>query len=271
METLGGELSRLIRRHQKRVDRAIWGVPLFYSVLGYDFLLGNRYLGAELGTELLISRLFYASVILFWAVFTGFMIGAILSPRKKLRQKAQTLASLNDVRAVCPLIDTWKMEDGGIHKIANQALIDLLPRLRSEDSDLLNAEQRILLYRALNRAPNRNRSNIRIRSQEAYQRKVAFQIAALQALAQVGDRHALPTVERLARREAQNQDQQRIRDAAQECLPLLKLRIEQQYSNETLLRASRAFDATGDTLLRAAHGVQQTSSEQLLRPGPPAR
>ena len=92
-------------------------------------------------------------------------------------------------------------------------------------------------------------------------------MAILQAFAQVGDSSALPIVEKLAREEAKTVDQRRIQEAAQECLPALRLRAQKERDPHTLLRATGSAGNDTETLLRAATTVQETPPEQLLRPG----
>ncbi|MCW3098404.1 MAG: hypothetical protein JWL77_4022 [Chthonomonadaceae bacterium] len=267
-ERLGAEFSQRIHKNQKREGRAIWSIPVFYSLMTVLLFLGKALLGDE-RTTWITSPLFYVPVVLFWLGITGFMIGSIVKPRKRLRPLAQMLAGLHDVRAAGSLIDTLKLEDRKIHAIAIESLIELLPRLTASDIDLLNAEQRTLLCWKLSSPPNRFDGNLRPLSQTAYEQQIAFRIAILQAFAQVGDSRALPIVERLARGETKTEEQKRIQKAARECLPLLKLRIEQQRSIQTLLRASDASHADPETLLRPMKGAQETHPEQLLRPGPP--
>jgi hypothetical protein len=60
-----------------------------------------------------------------------------------------------------------------------------------------------------------------------------------------------------------------VQAAAQECLPFLQARYEQQQASQTLLRASAISELPTDTLLRPAHGVIATENTELLRPGTP--
>jgi hypothetical protein len=78
--------------------------------------------------------------------------------------------------------------------------------------------------------------------------------------------NALPVVQRMVHGEAKTTAKQRIQAEAQACLAALELRIEQAHNPHTLLRASSGFDASEETLLRAAKGGQETAPEQLLRP-----
>ncbi len=59
-----------------------------------------------------------------------------------------------------------------------------------------------------------------------------------------------------------------VRQAARDCLPLLRQRVEEAQQAQTLLRASQAvFVTTPDALLRPAVAAEvDVAVEQLLRP-----
>lgn len=225
--------------------------------------------GEEQWIRGLNSPLFYVPLTLFWIGIIGFISRSVLQPRKQLRALARTLAERNDVRATGPLIDTFKMGDRNMQEIATDALIELLPRLRTTDANLLNAEQRAILCHKLTRIPQRAAEDPRPAIKVAYTRAISFRVAIFQAFAQVGDSAALPIVERLAQGEAKTVEQKRIQAEAQACLPPLKLRIVQMRNPQTLLRAASASDTGAETLLRAAKGGQETNPVQLLRPSQP--
>jgi hypothetical protein len=86
-----------------------------------------------------------------------------------------------------------------------------------------------------------------------------FGYVGLKALEQVGDPDAIPFVERIIQSKIY-----RVRQAAQECLPYLQARCEEQAKRETLLRAS---ESTGgkEELLRVPAQNSDSESEQLLR------
>jgi hypothetical protein len=268
VEVLGAALSRMAQRNQKCVGRAIWITPVTYAVATVLVLSGNYLLGNEHATALITAPLFYLPVLLLWAGSVSFNVISVIKLRKQCRQRVQVVADLDDVRAIGPLIDTWKLEDGATQKISNQALIDLLPRLQPGDAHLMNTEQRAVLCRILSRGPRGTGGNSSEASQPSLERKVEMRIAILKAFAQVGDSSTLPIVQRLVHGEAKTTAKQRIQTEAQACLTALELRIEQARNPQTLLRASNAFDASAETLLRAAKGGQVTAPEQLLRPDP---
>ena len=219
---------------------------------------------------LIVSPLLYMPFLLALVGILSLLFRSDARLRKRCIKILGPLSALSDVRAVGPLVNTLKMDYRGIHRVAVAALIDLLPRLRASEADLLNAEQRGLLCRQLSKPLKALPANASAASQEAYIKAVAFRVAILQAFAQVGDSSALPLVERLAHGEATTRGQRAIQEAARQCLPALMLRAEQERNGQTLLRAANAADAEGETLLRAAKGARETRHDQLLRPGPPA-
>lgn len=230
-----------------------------------------------LGSSLLVESIdfFFGTVLLCSCVLLLFigLASFIKKPnagsRKQGRRISQTLVSLDDVHTVGPLIDALKLDDSKTHQAVVDALTALLPRLRTEEAHLLNAEQRTHLCRHLSKGSNSLARNTGPHLQVAAAKAVAFRVAILQAFAQVGDSRALPTVERLAQQLAKTAAQKRIQEEAIACLPALCLRAEQERDTRTLLRAAAASDAGAKTLLRAARGDQETAPEQLLRPGPP--
>ncbi len=165
------------------------------------------------------------------------------------------------------LIDALKLDDLKTREIAQDALISVLPRLQASDAALLNDAQRAKLCHILS-LPVENPlfKDVRYLFQPARNSAIDIRIAILQAFEQVGDSKALSVVERLAKREAGSAGEKRIQEAANQCLPALQLRTEEQRSSQTLLRAADASSAATDTLLRATTGTQDVQTEQLLRP-----
>lgn len=137
------------------------------------------------------------------------------------------------------------------------ALTDALPQMKAEDTRFLNAEQGERLHKVL-------RINIEAKGKTAI--RANFCIATLKALEQIGDAPEIPLVQKLARMNTLNPDSKRIRDAANECLPLLKIRAGLAAESKTLLRASAPEKAGRDALLRAASGPNVAKPNELLRP-----
>lgn len=185
--------------------------------------------------------------------------GIILNRMNNGRRKNTVfiLTTMNDIRIVGPLCDALGFGDAGMAKIAQETLIEILPRLQSTDAHLLNNEQRRELYKTL---LTNNRLLI---------------LATLTALEQIGDEKALPIVEQLASSEPLTQNRLgvrkkalrianlEIREAAQNCLPFLRERAAAQKASQELLRASSPDTNIAD-LLRPASS-QTTAPQELLR------
>lgn len=268
-EVLGLQLSQLVDQNQKRAGRAAWFAPVFLSLTTLSVLIISLLLGGDAGEALIASPMFYLWTVMVLISCLGLLFRSDTGLHEQSKQISQALARLDDIRTVGPLIDTLKMDYRDIHRVSTNALIKLLPRLQANDADLLTAEQRAVLCRKLSRIPIRAARDERDLSQDAYTRAISLRIAILQAFAQVGDSGALPIVEWLAQIEAMTEDERRIQEAAQACLPTLRLRVEQEQNDQTLLRAADVSGADAKTLLRTFEGSQETVPEQLLRPGPP--
>jgi len=138
---------------------------------------------------------------------------------RRYRDAADTLTRWVDIRAVGPLAEALEHEDGQVYARIVRALTRLLPRLTDKDADLLNAEQRDCLHRALlNGDPNR---------------EARFLIAILRALAQVGDARSLPAIETLAASGADTRHEKRVRGAALRCLAALRKRRARERADST--------------------------------------
>jgi hypothetical protein len=197
-----------------------------------------------------------SSYPLLWLAIASLTVTLTLSLRGQFRLKSMMneLAEAGDLRIIGPLIDIVPiMDSGSTNAMAALLLTRLLPQLKSSDATLLTDAQRANLGRAL----ARNLTN------------ADFLVAALKALEQIGDGSALPVVESLASGKLKSVAPQRVRQAAQECLPFLQTRSDQQRASQTLLRASGLSETAIDTLLRPAQGVVTTLDTELLRPGTP--
>ena len=137
------------------------------------------------------------------------------------------------------------------------ALTTLLPQMRASDAKLLTPFALRTIYMWL--AVPADYSTI-----DAY--PDALRIASLKALEQVGDSSAIPYVERLATLQMITPVKAQLKQAAIECLPLLRANCGEVKAARTLLRASHAEDARPDTLLRPASGAGGAKPQELLRP-----
>lgn len=226
------------------------------------------YLGEERWAE--ASGLWTGVFLLVFLSATLGLLNMAMRPRKRRRVLAHALARREDVRAIGPLIDALGLDDAGVHEIAADGLIRLLPRLKASDADLLSDAQKSVLIRILNEPIGTFvAGSVGYVFRLATNRDFELRLAILKAFEQVGDKRMIGVVERLANIKPKNAGQKRIKEAAEACLPALQSRIEQKTYSQTLLRAAEVTDAAPATLLRAATGTASESPEQLLRPGPP--
>ena len=161
------------------------------------------------------------------------------------------LAEPDDVRKVGALVEALGGGGRALRAAVEGALVRLLPRLRPHDAPLLTAEHRLTLNRALLGGGG-----------------VPLTLATLKAWEQVGDEACLPYVEKLAASEEKNMIQQRVRRAAQECLPFVHLRAEQARETNTLLRGSVEPRMAPELLLRPSSPPSVPAD--ALRPAPEA-
>ncbi len=191
---------------------------------------------------------------LFYGAIGALGLTLSLSFRGLLRLKGlmKELANVSDLRIAGPLLEILALEDGTAKSMAALLLSGLLPRFRASDAKILTDAQHNALLRTLTRNDG----------------SPDFFVAALKALEQIGDARALPVVESLAIGRGATIDPHRVQAAAQDCLPFLQIRCDQQRASQTLLRASSATATATDTLLRPAQNAGTTNPSQLLRPNP---
>ena len=243
------QLRRLSRRHKARP-------AIGAAALCGTFALINIYINIVNSLE--TARAIYQSMFIFLAVFCGAGFGAMWWLLRGSRLKAQNLNQYGGLKTAGALIEMLPTAYTPPDKEALQtALIPLLLQLRPEDSSRLNRRQRAILNRRLHSLTEGSR---------LYEYAETFDLAILQALEQVGDRSAVPVVEKLTRMDADTPAKIRVRHAAIDCLPLLQIRAGLVAEAKTLLRASAPEAAGHDTLLRAASGPTDKAPEQLLRP-----
>jgi len=204
-------------------------------------------------TNLIVEATHSQDESLFWAAIGALGVTFALSFRGVFRLKGlmNNLANIRDLRITGPLIEIAALEEGNANKMAAQLLTRLLPRFRASDAKLLTDGQHAALLRTLNRA----------------NATPEYFVAVLKALEQIGDARALPVVESLATGRRATSAPRRVQAAAQDCLPFLRIRCDQQRASQTLLRASDAAGMQPDTLLRPAQGVGPTEATELLRAG----
>lgn len=186
------------------------------------------------------------------------MMAFTLRGLSRLKAIMHELSYGDDLRIVGPLLEITEIQDGTVNTMAFLVLTRLLPHLKAGDATLLTEGQHVALGRTLTRDTLLHN-----------QRSADFLVAVLAALEQVGDGRALPMVESLAAGRIVTAEPKRVQAAAQECLPYLQTRYEQQQASQTLLRASALSETPSNTLLRPAQGVGATEAVEMLRPGTP--
>ena len=191
-------------------------------------------------------------------IVAGVIISAALG-RKETRRLPQYLqiAREGGAAAVGPLLEMRRDNLTPANGSAIDAALALcLPQMKAADARLLDAAQRRLLpflrFAPIGEKPDAARTD--------------FRVAALQALTEIGEASDLPLVESTAGLDAKTADTVRVRDAAQACLPLLKIRLGLIADAKTLLRASAPEEEGGGTLLRPAAGPSDADPKELLRP-----
>ena len=142
-----------------------------------------------------------------------------------------------DLRAVGPLLEAQHLVSAEERRTILTCLCLLLPRLKASDAHLLTSAQRQLLLQEL-----------RLGDQ---QRETEYALAILKALEQVGGVEAIPVVRHLAEGGPESWQyqmqggvgtwqEQRVREAAQQCLAALIAYRTRQRTHATLLRPASA-------------------------------
>jgi hypothetical protein len=190
----------------------------------------------------------------------AFLVKEGLEEQRVRRRLRDQRAELEDKRLVGPLLETLALSDGEIRFLCMEVLASILPQLQASDAHLLTSQHRAILARQMFDV------NLPMKQYAQYLKlHTAFTVAALQALSRIGDKSMLPVVERLA--DPTNPDAA-TRLAAQDCLPLLRERIQNSDDSHSLLRAAGASSTSdaADILLRpATASPSQTDPQHLLR------
>ena len=166
---------------------------------------------------------------------------------------ATRLALTRDVQAIGPLAEMMEWPDAECRRIAELALVGLLPLVKANDTALLTNKQRGILYRCLKPAETR--------------RHWQLQMALLEALEQIGDEAAVTNVEELANAVPRSGVQKKVKDRAVLCLPFLSEKAKQSRDSQMLLRGSAMPASAPEILLRPALETQEARPQELLRPG----
>jgi len=168
---------------------------------------------------------------------------------RRLRNAVTLLNRKCTTESVGELIVAMHSGDERTRAIASDALVVLLPHLTVEQNEILSAKHRSMLY------------------QELYGYNSNLILAILVALERIGDRNAIPTVERLMDCPIWIAQSARIQAAAERCLTALRPLAEGQRDMQTLLRASDAETIPPEEMLRAVEHWDDTPQRELLRAG----
>lgn len=197
-------------------------------------------------------------------VLLMFIVGIILLGLAD-RARARTMpvfdvaeiTQIGGVKAIAPL---WASMQNPIpyarKRAINETITLLLPELKASDAHLITPAFRRDIHTTL------QHGSFGYATHDHY---IARCIASLKALEQVGDSRDIPVVKKLTNMKPQTPEQEKIKQAAIECLPMLLANCGDVKAARTLLRASQSEDCRPDTLLRPANGATQTSSAELLR------
>ncbi len=199
--------------------------------------------GIEPSYRVLIS----VATTMFYLILPDFGEKAIASFRSRA---TKLLASLDDMRAVGPLLETITANAGDktCCGILRQALSRVLPRLQASDAARL-LPHHINALNAQLKPPPCNWYGIA---------DTDYALVVLKTLEQVGDESSIPFVKKMV----EKSKNPKVREAAEACLPFLQQRAE--LGKNTLLRASALETITAHLLLPASGG-QEHDPALLLR------
>lgn len=185
---------------------------------------------------------------------------------RKRRQAASALSRISDKRAVNVLALAYQSGDESTRKVAGEGLIRLLPLMTASDARLVDDRGMAALISTL----RWNHIN------------APLVVAVLKALQQIGDARAIPSVEKLCvaprpvgylvggldawLKVGMGAELRKITEAAEECLPYLRTRAEQERLRNTLLRPAERPDNEKDLLLRPASTGAPGNDDLLVRP-----
>ena len=200
-------LSRLEARHFRRYRRndrlmALLIVSVLYIPLFVYFWMSHAVSGTYL----------YAMSIMFilYAAPPFVLSSSKFKPSRARQGLAEVLKDVEDVHFVPVALTLLQYKTVDIMPVVLSLLKRLLPRLHSSDAQGWTTEQHQMLLALL----------------ADWKQEPEFRLYILKALEQIGDARAIPTVEALA---AFDRDTPiLIRQAASDCLPLLRERGEEQ-------------------------------------------
>lgn len=254
-----------VQQSVKTFNRTLWGVLLFTGISMMAVVLFARWLIENRNPYLSIPFI----LLTLSAVVTLF-----LRPRAGLMKAKEAITEVaqgEKLEALGALIELLSLEKELNVNHAMVAVTNILNRIQPEDSWALSTRHRTTLRNILNRNIEavlyRDLSNLLgpISLQHpANLRAINMRVAIIKAFGQVGTEAEVATVERWASIEAKSEAQTILKNAAMECLPLLKARVATLSDQKTLLRASHPTEENSLLLRPSQESIEP--SEQLLRP-----
>jgi hypothetical protein len=176
------------------------------------------------------------------------VLATLFAASQAQRNAAKELAKYDDVRGVGPLTEALDYQDKETTAAVEPTLVDLLPRLKASDHDLLEEAHRKALTKRMLAHKNPKLTS-----------------AILRGFEQVADEVAVKAIREVAAGEHKAGTDAAIRKLAAEILPGAEAAAVRLTQYGTLLRPADA-SALGDRLVRpAAAGVFATDADRLVR------
>lgn len=203
------------------------------------------------------SQILDVLLIFGWSTLLLFLVGLILrgiyrrSFDRRNRRLTECMTDIEDLDTLPALIELLEFAAPSMLDAITPPMTRLLLRIRAADGHLLGSLHRAALVNALHTPRNRRQP-------------AAFFVAVLQAIEQIGDPQALPTVARLAHGRGIAGEHPAVHDAAQRCLAQLQELNRCRQAPSLLLRPS---DPAADSLAlpRPVAASPDTAPYELLR------
>jgi hypothetical protein len=241
---------RLIAWRIQSFGRAAIGANLM--IISAGFLLWGWHNAYAVRTSLF-------ALILVNALTSGLIEYSVRKEKQEVERLARFLESTQDVSQLGIIIDLYDTTGSlgekwqKVHMAAGTAVTRLLHLLQTEDTDVLNTQQRAGLRRRMFHP-----GYILLLGDWL---SPANSLPVLSALEQIGDKRDLPDVERLLKYDTLKDE---VRAAAERCAQTIRERLANENARDFLLRADRKPEAV-ETLLRPSSEKADTPPQQLLR------
>ena len=179
-------------------------------------------------------------------------------PSSKQQDIIESLVNNRDPRVIAPLITGLATENRVVPRELMNAVTSIIVRLGPVDLASMSANDRQCLLGTIPFATTY------VSSSESRDGWAELVVAVLRIAGEIGDRRTLEHVEKLAAGKAKADDTGRIQQAAIECLPALRIRVEQEQVRLQLLRPS-ASNNEADTLLMPSTEGHISDVDELPR------